>query len=69
MRFTHHREKYTIYDGYPPQGLSEARRGIFLCFKVPNRRGGAPSGAAALITPDEYMANNSRIISEHLRFS
>jgi hypothetical protein len=51
MVFSH--EHQSIYEGHPPQGLSEARRVMgasilkFLLFLI--RRGGAPSGAAAFI--------------------
>jgi hypothetical protein len=43
-------ENITLYEGLPPQSLSEARRaGSFLIFYSPIRRGGVPSGAAAII--------------------
>jgi len=42
-----------FYDGSPPQGLSEARRGkdLFSIFSIRFliRRGGAPPGAAAFV--------------------
>ena len=42
-------ENRNVYDGTPPQGLSEARRaGCFNCLLL-IRRGGDPSGAAAII--------------------
>jgi hypothetical protein len=47
-------DKLLIHDGYPPQGLSEARRTtsfLSLIFPLPNRRGGVSSGAAAIIIP------------------
>jgi hypothetical protein len=47
----------------------EARRVVsFLNVSLPIRRGGAPSGAAAIIVPDEYFGNNLRIISEYYIF-
>ena len=43
-------ENRDAYDGTPPQGLSEARRGrFFLNCLLLIRRGGDPSGAAAII--------------------
>ena len=37
---------------------------FYFGFWTPIRRGGAPSGAAASIVPDESGINNSRIISK-----
>jgi hypothetical protein len=43
-------ENRNVYDGTPPQGLSEARRaGVFLDCLLLIHRGGDPSGAAAII--------------------
>ena len=43
-------ENRNVYDGTPPQGLSEARRaGVFLDCLLLIRRGGRPFGAAAII--------------------
>ena len=43
-------ENRNIFDGAPPQGLFEARRaGFFLNCLFLIRRGGDPSGAAAII--------------------
>ena len=43
-------ENRNVYDGTPPQGLSEARRaGFFSNCLLLIRRGGDPSGAAGII--------------------
>jgi hypothetical protein len=44
-------ENCSLFESHPPQGLSEARRGkkVSAFFSHLNRRGGAPSGAAAFI--------------------
>jgi len=52
-RFISHpnHENLPLYEGFPPQGLSEAQRaGSFLNFPI--HRGGVPSGAAAFIVTD-----------------
>jgi len=46
-------ENHTIYDGPPPQGLSEARwAGSFFEFLVTDSPRGRPFGAAAIIVTD-----------------
>jgi len=46
-------ENCFLYEGPPPHGLSLGTAGrFFLIFQSPIRRGGAPSGAAAIIVPD-----------------
>ena len=48
-----------VYDGYPPQGLSEALRGSsFFEFLVRDPPRGRPSGAAAIIVPDGEKGDN-----------
>ena len=57
-------ENRNVYDGTPPQGLSEARRaGFFLDCLLLIRRGGDPSGAAAIIVYGGVL-KKSRIITE-----
>ena len=53
-------ENLILYEGHPPQGLSEARRvGSIFDFSVTDPQRGAPSGAAAIIVPDKESGNNS----------
>ena len=48
--FTPNHENRNVYEGTPPQGLSEARRaGVFFELFVQIHRGGDPSGAVAII--------------------
>ena len=62
-------ENCSLYEGSPPQGLSEAlRAGSFFEFKSPIRRGGVPSGAATIIVTDGQGGNNSHMIYEHYDF-
>ena len=61
--------KIASIDGSPPQGLSEARRaGMIFDFLSTIRRGGAPSGAAALIVSVGQNGNNLRIIVKNTVF-
>ena len=55
-----------IYEGSPPQGLSEARRGkeVYPLLAAIIRRGGAPPGAAAFIAIRGMGALTSIITNE-----
>ena len=51
-------ENRNVYDGTPSQGLSEVRRAwVFLNFLLLIRRGGDPSGAAAIIVNEGVLKN------------
>ena len=55
-------EVMEISDGYPPQGLSEARRAMSIRLLLPIRRGGVPSGAAAFIVIENLGDRNTLLI-------
>jgi hypothetical protein len=61
-RFGSHRiyENRPLYQGPPPQYLSEAWRAVSFLFNFssPIRRSGAPSGAVAIIVYDGERGNN-----------
>ena len=64
LRSRPNHENRIIYEGPSPQGLSQAHRaGSCFEFCSPIRRGGTPSGAAAIIVSEGESCNNPRIIS------
>jgi hypothetical protein len=60
-----------FYDGSPPQGLSEPRRGssVFSEIKVVDPPRGVPSGAAADIITGGMGVSTPIILSERIRFN